>query len=65
MLAEVTDALRSFSPTEVQALERGLGIAVAWESALLANPSAAVWTRVVGANRRESLLPPASAADDG
>ena len=65
MLAEVTDALRGFSPTEVQALERGLGIAVAWESAFLANPSAAVWTRVVGANRRESLLPPAFAADDG
>ena len=40
MAAEVEDAVRSFGSGDVCALESGLDVTVAWESAFLARPSA-------------------------
>jgi len=57
MVAEVTDAVRSFGPADVGALESGLDVTVAWESAFLARPSATVWTPMFRVDRLECLLP--------
>ena len=65
MLAEVEDAVRSFSRAERDALVAGLVVAVTWESAFLANPSGAVWAPMFAADRRDLLLPRADAADAG
>ncbi len=56
MLAEVEDALRSFSRTEHDALVANVVVAVTWESAFLADPSGAVWTPRSTGDRREPLL---------
>ena len=61
MLAEVEDAVRSFSRAEVDALVAELVVAVTWESAFLADPSGAVWTPILFPDRREPLLPSSGA----
>lgn len=63
MLAEVTDALNGYDQAEVQAFDQGLGVAVTWESAFLANPTSAVWVPVSHPARLEPLL--ASAVSGG
>ena len=57
MLAEVEDAVRSFSRAEHDAVVAGLVVAVTWETAFLADPSGAVWTPIFAADQRKSLLP--------
>ena len=61
MLEEVEDPARRFRRTEHDALVPELGTAVTWEPTFLAGPSRAVWTHIFSVDRRESLLPPASA----
>ena len=56
MLAEVEDAVRSFSRTEHDTLVANVVVAVTWESAFLADPSGAVWTPRFTGDRREPLL---------
>ena len=56
MLAEVGDAVRSFSRAEHDALVTGLVVAAIWESAFLADPAAAVWSCIFARDRREPLL---------
>ena len=63
MLAEVEDAVRSFSRAEHDALVAGLNVAVTWEAAFLSDPSGAVWTPMFAVDRRDSLLQPQGAAD--
>ena len=65
MLAEVEDAVRSFSRAEYDALVAGLLVAVTWEPAFLADPTGAVWTPMCAGDRREPLLLPADAASAG
>ena len=65
MLVEVKEALRSFSPAEVQTLGEGLGVAVTWEAAFLANPNGAVWIPVPNPARLETLLVSACARGRG
>ena len=63
MMVEIDDAVQSFGPTEAQDLRVGLGVAVTREPAFLADPSGRVWAPIFSVGRRESLLPPGSAAD--
>ena len=56
MLAEVEEALLSFSRTEHDALVAKLVVAVTWEPAFLADPAAAVWSCIFARDRREPLL---------
>ena len=62
MLAEVAEAVRSFSRAEHDALLAGLVVAVTWEPAFPADPSGSVWTPSVAGDRRESLLQVSDAA---
>ena len=55
MVAELEDAVRSFSGADHEALMAGLVVAVTWEAAFLANPSGAVWTPMFVPDREESL----------
>ena len=64
MLAEVEDALRSFSRAQHDALMAGLVVAVTWEGTFLADPGSAVWTPSFAGDRREPLLLPFSDAAD-
>ncbi len=65
MLAEVAAALRGFRPAEVRQLDAGLGVAVTWEAAFMANPSGAVWESVRRPAREEPLLASAVAGGHG
>ena len=56
MLAEVEEAVLSFSRTEHDALVANLVVAVTWEPAFLADPSGTVWMSVLGGERRRPLL---------
>ena len=65
MLAELEDAVRSFSGADHEALMAGLVVAVTWEAAFLAEPSAAVWAHMFAPDRGESLLSVGDAAESG
>ena len=64
MLAEVEDAVRSFSRTEHDALVAGLVVAVTWELAFLADPGGVLWAPIFSADRWEPLLLPFSDTAD-
>ena len=65
MLAEVEAALRGFRPAEVRQLDAGLGVAVTWEAAFMANPSGAVWMSVRCPAQDEPLLASVVAGGSG
>ena len=56
MLAEIEDAVLSFSRAEHDALVANVVVAVTWESLFMADPSGAVWAAAFAGDRNECLL---------